>query len=108
LNETPKKIPKIFQAGNSREALLPAKMLAFDWVNPKWKSVSGGPTFPLRFFSGHLGGPEANVAPTGKGLAICNLLSLPKKKAKLLKNHLVHQSIFLVCLLVRMMSFSTF
>ena len=59
-------------------------MLAFDWVNPKWKSVSGGPAFPLRFFSGHLGGPEANVVPTGKGLAICNPLSLPKKKAKLL------------------------
>ena len=71
---------------NSREAFLPAKMLAFDWVNPKWKFVSGGPPFPLRFFSGDLGGPEANVAPTGKGLAICNLLSSPKKKAKLLKN----------------------
>ena len=61
-------------------------MLAFDWVNPKWISVSCGPAFPLRFFSGHLGGPEASVAPTEKGLAICNLLSSPKKKAKLLKN----------------------
>ena len=77
-----KKIPKNFQARNSREASLPAKMLAFDWVNPKWKSVSCGPAFPLRFFSGHLGGPEASVAPTEKGLAICNLLSLPKKKKK--------------------------